>query len=128
MSQQEEFKTRLEEELATVISDLQTIAVKNPETDDWVAIPVSGEVCNADENSAADTVEEWNERRALMTQLEISYRNISEALKKIEVGTYGICEISGEPIEIKRLQANPAARTNLANIDEGCAYSTGTSP
>lgn len=117
MSQYEAFKARLEAELATVTSDLKTIATRNTETDDWVAIPVSGEVGNADENSAADTVEEWNERRALMTQLEIRYRNISEALKKIETGTYGICEISGKPIEIERLQANPAARTNLANID-----------
>lgn len=117
MSQQEIFNTMLKEELATIVSDLQTIATHNKETDDWVAIPVSGEVGNADENEAADTVEEWNERRALMAQLEIRYRNIIRALQKIQDGTYGKCEISGQPIEIERLRANPAARTNLANID-----------
>lgn len=117
MSQYEAFKTRLEAELATIISDLETIATQNTETGDWVAVPPNDEVGNADENIIADTVEEWDTRRALMTQLEIRYRNINEALKKIEAGTYGVCEISGEPIEIERLQANPAARTNLANID-----------
>ena len=38
-------------------------------------------------------------------------------LKKIEAGTFGVCEISGEPIEEDRLDANPAARTNKANIN-----------
>lgn len=117
MSQHDNFKIKLEEELVRVVSDLQTIAVQHQETGDWVAIPANGEVGNADENSAADTVEDWNEKRALMAQLEIRYRNINLALEKIAKGNYGVCEISGEPIEIKRLEANPAARTNMANID-----------
>ncbi len=117
MSQYDEFKNILEAELTTIVTDLQTIATQNIETGDWIAIPDSGEIGNADENSVADTVEDWNERRALMAQLEIRYRNISEALKKIAAGTYGICEISGEPIEIERLHANGAARTNIANIE-----------
>lgn len=117
MPQYDVFKEQLEAELETITTDLQTIAVQNPETGDWVAIPVNEEIGSADDNITADIVEDWNMRRALMTQLEIRYRNISEALKKIESGTYGICEISGKPIEIERLTANPAARTNLANID-----------
>ena len=39
------------------------------------------------------------------------------ALQKIKAGAYGVCEISGEPIEVERLAANPAARTTLANAD-----------
>jgi RNA polymerase-binding transcription factor DksA len=117
MSQNEFYKTKLEEELSVVVDDLQTIAVQNKETGDWIAIPVSDDIGNADENITADTVEEWNERRALMTQLEIRYHNIKKALKKIETGDFGICEISGDPIEEERLQVNPSARTNLANID-----------
>lgn len=117
MSQHEEFKNRLEEELNLITKELETIAVKNPATDDWNAVPVVEELGNADPNVEADVVEEWNERQALMAQLEIRYRNIKIALQKISDGTYGTCEISGQPIEIERLQANPAARTNLANID-----------
>ena len=32
-----------------------------------------------------------------------------EAIKKIEDGTYGFCEETGEPIGIKRLEARPIA-------------------
>ncbi len=32
---------------------------------------------------------------------------VKEALKRIEEGTYGICEICGEPISEKRLEARP---------------------
>jgi len=117
MSQFEVFKIQLETELGKVTSELEVIAVQSPETGDWVAIPVADDMGNADSNVEADVVEEWNERRALMEQLEIRYRNIVRALEKIKNDTYGICEISAEPIETERLEANPAARTNLANID-----------
>lgn len=36
-------------------------------------------------------------------------RQIERALEKIEEGTYGICDISGEEIPIKRLEAVPYA-------------------
>lgn len=34
-------------------------------------------------------------------------KKIDEALEKIESGTYGVCEICGEDINIKRLEARP---------------------
>jgi DnaK suppressor protein len=37
-------------------------------------------------------------------------REIEEALKRIEDGTYGVCMESGEPISLKRLDAIPWAR------------------
>ena len=117
MSLPEEFKPQLELELTKLIKQLETVAVKHPETNDWVAVPVAEDIGNADPNLSADAVEEWNERRALLAQLEIRYRNVTRAIDKINDGTFGQCEISGEPIEIERLTANPAARTNLANID-----------
>ena len=35
---------------------------------------------------------------------------IDQALKRIELGTYGICEMSGKPIPRARLEAIPFAR------------------
>jgi DnaK suppressor protein len=32
---------------------------------------------------------------------------IKEALKRVEDGSFGTCEICGEPIEVKRLEARP---------------------
>ena len=38
---------------------------------------------------------------------------IEEALRRIEEGTYGYCEETGEPIGIKRLEARPIATLSL---------------
>lgn len=39
---------------------------------------------------------------------------IEEALRRIEQGTYGVCEMSGQPIERERLKALPFARFCVA--------------
>jgi DnaK suppressor protein len=38
---------------------------------------------------------------------------IDEALARIEDGTYGFCEETGEPISIKRLEARPIATLSI---------------
>jgi DnaK suppressor protein len=38
---------------------------------------------------------------------------ISAALRRIEEGTYGYCEETGEPISIKRLEARPIATLSI---------------
>lgn len=38
---------------------------------------------------------------------------IDEALKRIEDGTYGYCEETGEPIGVKRLEARPIATLSI---------------
>ena len=38
---------------------------------------------------------------------------INEALKRIDDGSYGYCEETGEPISIKRLEARPIATLSL---------------
>jgi len=40
-------------------------------------------------------------------------KEINHALKKIKQGTYGICEESGDEIEVRRLKANPIARFSI---------------
>jgi RNA polymerase-binding transcription factor DksA len=112
-----EYKNILEITLLELTKNLESIATQNPSTKDWVAVPIASDLKNADNNEEADGVEEWNERRATLGQLEIRYRNILRALKKIKENKYGICEISGDEIEETRLDANPAARTNIANIE-----------
>ena len=38
---------------------------------------------------------------------------IDEAVRRIDEGTYGYCEETGEPISIKRLEARPVATLSL---------------
>jgi len=54
-----------------------------------------------------------SEHREISSQLlEIEARELAqveEALKRMEEGTYGICEVTGKPIPLTRLQALPYA-------------------
>ena len=43
---------------------------------------------------------------------------IDEAIRRIENGSYGICEMSGEPINIERLQALPYVRYSITAQSE----------
>ena len=43
---------------------------------------------------------------------------VLDALRRMERGTYGICEITGEPIEETRLEAIPWARFSYAGQDD----------
>lgn len=115
------FKKRLHDELETVEGELKTVGAQNPHNpSDWEGKETEMDVMNAtaDENEAADKMEEYGENRAINDTLEIRYNNIKRALGKIADGTYGICEISGEPIEEERLNANPAARTCTMHMDD----------
>ena len=47
---------------------------------------------------------------SLLSQEQDGLYEIDQALKRIELGTYGICEMSGKPIPHARLEAIPFAR------------------
>lgn len=113
------YKALLEAERATLEKELASIGHRVPgAADDWEAVPEKMDVLPSDPNEVADKIEAYEENTAVLKQLEIRWRGVVRALRKIEEGTYGICEISGEPIETERLDANPAARTNKANKDK----------
>ena len=109
------YKVALEALHKAVSLQLSDIAVHNQVTDDWeIRVPENHE---SDEDIRADAAESADEQVAELAELETRYRTITRALQKISDGTYGICEISGEPIEADRLAANPAARTCKAHME-----------
>ncbi len=101
-----------------VVGELERIAIHHPETDDWEARFDTEVSLEADDSLMGDSIEAAEEQIATLALLETRYRNIQRALKKIDQGTYGVCELSGEPIEPARLVANPAARTCQAHMDD----------
>jgi len=112
------YEHALRDSLKEVTAELGTLGIHNPNNpQDWIATPeaAGGE---ADPNVVADTVEDWEERRATLSTLERRYNDLNRALAKIADGTYGICEIAGETIEAERLEANPAARTCMQHLEE----------
>lgn len=113
------YKAALEQELAELIISLTELGVQNPNNpNDWVTTPAAPAKNVADPNDFGDRSEEWQERRGTLSALETRFNNIKQALQRIEDGTYGTCEISGAPIETDRLDANPAARTCKAHIED----------
>lgn len=115
----EHFKKLLEDELKTLEDEMVTIARKNPDNKgDWEAIESDTNTNSAEEGDLAEGMEEYETNRAILKQLETRMTEVKVALEKIDNGTYGICEISGKPIEIDRLEANPAAKTCKAHMND----------
>lgn len=50
---------------------------------------------------------------SILEQLEAELSELQAALERIDNGTYGIDEVTGEPIDPARLEALPSARTNV---------------
>ncbi|HYI60952.1 MAG TPA: TraR/DksA C4-type zinc finger protein [Acidimicrobiales bacterium] len=66
-----------------------------------------------DENFAdsGQVAAEQGEHRVLAGALSDQLEEVVRALGKIEAGTYGACEVGGEPIPLTRLEAVPTARS-----------------
>lgn len=99
-----------------VEGELTTLGHKS-KTGDWEATGGEIDTASTQPDELADRMEEYEERRGVLDELEVRYNEIKAALKKIDEGVYGLCEVSGEPIEEERLMANPAARTCKKHID-----------
>lgn len=112
------YKERLEVQLISVTAELNDIAILDNESKDWVIKTTDIDHTEADRNNQADVAEETDERVALLAELENRYNFIKLALEKLKQGIYGICEISGEMIEVGRLDANPAARTCIHHMEQ----------
>jgi DnaK suppressor protein len=50
---------------------------------------------------------------SLLSQEQDALYEIEEALKRVDAGTYGVCEMSGRPIPDARLEAIPFARVTV---------------
>ncbi|MFH0907960.1 MAG: TraR/DksA C4-type zinc finger protein [bacterium] len=51
---------------------------------------------------------------SLLTSEQDVLYEIDEAIRRIEAGSYGVCELSGKPIEKERLKVLPFARHSVA--------------
>jgi RNA polymerase-binding transcription factor DksA len=113
------YKEKLETMLLALTEELKDVGIHNPENpSDWIAVPEDLDANEPDLNLAADVVEEWDGRQALVATLEQRYNEITRALTKIETGTFGTCEICSAPIEKARLEVNPSARTCKEHMND----------
>ena len=112
------FKEKLEAENRLVEEELSKVGRRNPDNpEDWEAIPGSRDVSQADENTVADGIEDYEDNIAIVNTLETRYRDIKHSLENINNGTYGICKVCGEEIQAERLEANPSASSCRVHME-----------
>lgn len=113
------FKDKLIKEKTLLENELNSVGKIDPEhPGDWNATSGDIAIDSADDNEVADKFEELEENKVILNQLEPQYNEVKAALERIEKGSYGICEISGEEIERDRLEANPSARTSKKHMND----------
>jgi RNA polymerase-binding transcription factor DksA len=70
---------------------------------------------------SADVGTETFEREkdfSILEQVEAELADVDRALRRLDDGTYGICEACGNPISDERLAALPAARFCIAHQEQ----------
>jgi RNA polymerase-binding transcription factor DksA len=96
-------KTRLEEQLGRFAKKTKAEGEFETQMSD----------IGTDETENAIEVTEYVDNRALEETLEHELQEVLAALKRIEDGTYGADEQTGEDIPEQRLRAYPAARVSV---------------
>lgn len=120
-----EFKTALLKEQDLLTKELETIAAPDPNLEgDWdIKHEEWGEdqITSKEELEAGESVNESDEdmkNKALSDRLELRLKEVNDALKRMDDGSYGVCETCQKEIAIERLKANPAASTDIEHAKE----------
>ncbi len=66
-----------------------------------------------DVNDRASTETDWSIELRTRDRQRKLIAKIDAALRRIEAGDYGYCEVTGEPISLQRLEARPIATMTL---------------
>lgn len=106
-----QLKEKLLAEKARLESDLARMGKPTGVEGDYATQFATDLGDDPDEN--ATEVEEYVDNIGVEDNLEGQLRDVNDALAKMEAGTYGVCEKSGEMIPVERLMAYPAARTKV---------------
>jgi RNA polymerase-binding transcription factor DksA len=74
-----------------------------------------GELTHYDQHPADQASETFEREKdlSILERLEDDLAEIEAALQRIDDGTYGVDEVTGEPIDPERLDAIPTARRNV---------------
>jgi RNA polymerase-binding protein DksA len=83
-------------------------------TGDYAGVVAAAKDANADDEhdpEGATIAYEREQIGALVQQTEHHLAEIDAAVRRLEEGTYGVCESCGQEIAQARLEARPVART-----------------
>ena len=105
-AQLKELRKKLEDKLAGLTAEVKELeaALTTEENDDKGA---------PDEVDRSSFEEEMQRQQLVLDGKKQLQYEVGEALKRIDDGSYGICEETEEPIGFKRLSAQPWTRLSL---------------
>lgn len=103
----EKIKKNLLEEKAKLEKELLRFAKKDPKAEGGFNTEYKNYGDEDEEN--AKEIAEYSDNLALEKSLESSLRDVNDALKRIEDGTYGVCKYCGEVMPEGRIEARPAS-------------------
>ncbi len=112
-------KGKLEQEETKLINELNDLGRKDPDNPEhWEVTPPAGETDDDFREGVADRLEDMESDEAVRINLEKRLSEVKSALDRIQIDTYGICKTGEDhPIEEDRLEANPAALTCKAHMN-----------
>lgn len=107
-----ELKKLLSDEMVMLERELSSVGRINPDNpEDWEPSMNTVTEETAELEGRASEITDFEDRSAVEFELEGRYRELKNALERMEHGVYGVCHVCKNEIEIARLKANPAART-----------------
>lgn len=101
--QQAYFRAKLETWRASILAN-STEALNHLSQDHSTDIDLNDRASS--ETDRALELRTHDRARKLLSKIE-------QALRKIDDGSYGYCEVTGEPISLKRLEARPVATLSI---------------
>jgi len=109
----QKFKALLLAKRSEILGDVSTIEKETLQKtrSDLSNMPIHMADVGSDNFEQEFTLELLDSERKVLAE-------INDALKRIEEGTYGICEGTGKPIERSRLEAIPWARYSIEYADQ----------
>jgi RNA polymerase-binding transcription factor DksA len=114
----DEARRRLEAERArlTGVKDDFDVENLNDESEDENL----SELSSVDQHQADVGTETFEREKdlSILEQIDAELADVEHALRRLDDGTYGTCEVDGKPIPEERLEAMPAARFCLEHQAE----------
>jgi DnaK suppressor protein len=104
-TQLKELKKKLQDKLAALDHEVRDLEAELTDDDSEQSAP--------DEVDRSSFEEQVQRSQIVLDQKKTLQFEVSEALKRIEDGSYGVCEDTEEPIGFKRLSAQPWTRLSL---------------
>ncbi|MGH2486990.1 MAG: TraR/DksA family transcriptional regulator [Ktedonobacterales bacterium] len=102
-----ELKRALEAKRAALRAELR---IPDPDTDAVDSALANDADSTGDEGDASVDLEEVDREAGAWDDARSDLTDVEHALAKFDLGTYGVCEMGGEPIPLARLRALPEAR------------------